>query len=44
MESHVMDKLAVSAWGISINAEGWIAIAAAVVIVSVVVWSTRQRR
>ena len=44
MENRVMDKLAVSFWGVSINAEGFVAIAAAVVIVSLVVWSTTRLR
>jgi hypothetical protein len=42
MESHVMrNRLQVTFWGIHINAEGIVAIAAAVVIVTVVLLASR---
>jgi hypothetical protein len=45
MEHCVMEsaKLLVSALGISISAEGWVAIVAAVVIVSIVVFGLKRR-
>jgi hypothetical protein len=38
MESRVMEKLTVSVWGASINAEGLVAIGATVAIVAVLAW------
>jgi len=38
-----MDKLAVDLWGASISAEGFVAIAAAVAIVTLLVWGARRR-
>jgi hypothetical protein len=44
MESCVMsDKLLVSMWGVTINADGVVAIGAAVVIVTLLVFAVRRR-
>jgi hypothetical protein len=43
MESYAMDKLELNAWGLSLNAQGTTAIAAAILIVALLLISRRLK-